>query len=146
MERSDDLIIIQMQDGCNSARSEAIKRIKDNTVKYLAAGRTPIAVNEAQVRHKTLRGLNDRAIGRLLIPADDLHEWDMDPDAYVHLPHTILNLSLIAHVHDTGPELTIYLGCSPFGGRPCLRSYTRIIRTITKTPRKVFSEEPSSSA
>jgi hypothetical protein len=71
-----------MQEGCNAARSEAIKRIKDNTIKYLKAGRTPIRVGD-QVEHKALRGLNDRDIGRLLIPADSLHEWDEDPDAYV---------------------------------------------------------------
>jgi hypothetical protein len=74
--------VIQMQEGCNAARSEAIKRIKDNTIKYLAAGPTPIKV-DAQVEHKALCGLNDRNIGRLLIPAEALHEWDADPDAYV---------------------------------------------------------------
>lgn len=73
---------IQMQEGCNAARSEAIKRIKDNTIRYLTAGRTPIKV-DALVEHKALRGLNDRNIGRLLIPAEELHEWDADPDAYV---------------------------------------------------------------
>jgi hypothetical protein len=71
-----------MQEGCNAARSETIKRIKDNTIRYLAAGRTPIKV-DAVIEHKALRGLNDRNIGRLLIPAEDLHEWDADPDAYV---------------------------------------------------------------
>jgi hypothetical protein len=75
--------VIQMQEGCNAARSEAIKRIKDNTIRYLAAGRTPIKV-DAQVEHKALRGLNDHNIGRLLIPAQDLHEWETDPDAYVN--------------------------------------------------------------
>jgi hypothetical protein len=70
-----------MQEGSNAARSEAIRRIKDNTVRYLRAGRTPITVDDAQVQHKSLRGFNDRNIGRLLIPAESLHEWDMDPDA-----------------------------------------------------------------
>jgi hypothetical protein len=68
----------QMQDGCNAARSEAIRRIKDNTVKYLGSGRTPIVV-DAQVDYKALRGLNDPNTGRLLIPADSLEEWDEDP-------------------------------------------------------------------
>lgn len=72
-----------MQDGCNAARSEAIKRIKDNTIRYLAAGRTPIIVT-AQVDHKALRGLFDPKIGRLIIPAEDLKEWDADPDGYAY--------------------------------------------------------------
>jgi hypothetical protein len=71
-----------MQDGCNAARSEVIKRIKENTIKYLKAGRTPITPDD-QVEHKALRSLNDRDIGRLLIPAESLHQWDEDPDAYV---------------------------------------------------------------
>ena len=72
-----------MQDRCNLACSEAIRRIKDNTVRYLAAGRTPIRV-DTHVEHKALRGLNDHNIGCLVIPATDLHEWDRDPDAYVN--------------------------------------------------------------
>jgi hypothetical protein len=72
--------VIQMQDGCHAARSEAIKRIKDNTIRYLTAGQRPVKVDE-RVRYKPLRGLNDPDIGRLLIPAQDLHEWDRDPDA-----------------------------------------------------------------
>ena len=90
MQCSDDLIIIQMQNRCNSAHFKAIKHIKDNTVKYLAAGQTPITVNKVQVKHKMLHGLNNRTIGCLLIPADNLHGWDMDPNTYIHLPHTIL--------------------------------------------------------
>ncbi|KAF8496387.1 hypothetical protein F5888DRAFT_1634920 [Russula emetica] len=74
------MYVIQMQEGCNAARSEAIKRVKDNTIRYLAAGRTPVEV-DAHLKHKVLRGLNDPHIGRLLIPAEDLSEWDTDPDA-----------------------------------------------------------------
>jgi len=73
-------IVIQMQEGCNAARSEAIKRIKENTIKYLAAGKTPIQVDVQQVQHKALRGLNERNIGRLLIPASELEDWDADPE------------------------------------------------------------------
>jgi hypothetical protein len=80
-----------MQEGSNAARSEAIKRIKDNTAKYLRAGGTPVMVNDEQVQHKALRGFNDRNIGRLLIPADDLHEWDRDPDGYVDRFHVNVN-------------------------------------------------------
>jgi hypothetical protein len=80
-----------MQDGCNASRSEAIKWIKDNTVKYLTAGHTPIRV-DGQVEHKALRGLNDPNIGRLLIPADTLHEWDADPNAYVDHSCAIVHL------------------------------------------------------
>jgi hypothetical protein len=56
----------QIQDGCNSARSEAIKRIKDNTVKYLKAGPAPITVDKDQIQHKALRGLNDATSGAYL--------------------------------------------------------------------------------
>ncbi|KAF8490647.1 hypothetical protein F5888DRAFT_1637981 [Russula emetica] len=73
------MYVIQMQEGCNAARSEAIKRVKDNTIRYLAAGRTPVEV-DAHLEHKVLCGLNDPHIGRLLIPAEDLSEWDVDPD------------------------------------------------------------------
>jgi hypothetical protein len=67
------------------ARSEAIRRIKDNTVRYLTAGRTPIRVDPNwQVMDKALHGLNDPVIGRLLIPAEDLLEWDADPEVYVY--------------------------------------------------------------
>jgi hypothetical protein len=34
---------------------------------------------------KALRGLNDPYTGRLLIPAEDLPEWDADPDLYVNI-------------------------------------------------------------
>lgn len=81
----------QIQDGCNAARSEAIKRIKDHAIRYLAAGRVPVTIN-AQVHHKELRGLNDSEIGRLLIPAQEVHQWDLDPDAYVHQSYAILYL------------------------------------------------------
>ena len=72
-----------MQVGWNSACSEAIRRIKDNTVRYLAAGRTPVRV-DMHVEHKALWGLNDHNIGHLVIPATDLHEWERDPDVYVN--------------------------------------------------------------
>ena len=74
--------VIQMQEGCNAACSKVIKHIKDNTIKYLKAGWTPITVDD-QVEHKALRGLNDYNIGCLLIPAESLHEWDKDPDVYI---------------------------------------------------------------
>ena len=75
--------MIQMQEGCNAARSENIRRIKDNTTRYLAAGQTPVRVGE-HTNHKALRGLNDENIGRLIIPVEDLHEWDQDPDGYAY--------------------------------------------------------------
>jgi hypothetical protein len=71
------------------ARSKAIRRIKDNTVKYLAAGPRPIKV-DPQIKDKALRGFNDPNLGRLLIPAEDLHEWDVDPDAYVLRSHAVI--------------------------------------------------------
>ncbi len=75
--------VTQMQDGCNAARSDAIKRIKEHTISYLASGRMPIKV-DPQVKHKVLRGLTDHDIGRLLIPAEDLEDWDADRDAYIY--------------------------------------------------------------
>ena len=69
-----------MQEGCNAARSEAIKRIKENTAKYLTAARVPVKV-DPRTEHKALRGLNDPDFGRLIIPASELHEWEADPDA-----------------------------------------------------------------
>ena len=83
--------ITQMQDGCNAARSEVIRRIKDNMAKYLRAGRVPVIIN-AHLEHKALRGLNDPHIGRLIIPAEDLHEWDADPDVYVNLSRAFIDL------------------------------------------------------
>jgi hypothetical protein len=63
-----------MQESCNAARSDTIKRIKDNTTAYLNAGQTPIIVDEVQIREKPLRGFNNPEIGRLLVPAEDVHE------------------------------------------------------------------------
>jgi hypothetical protein len=71
---------MQIQCGCNASRSEAIKRVKENTIKYLAAGQSPIILS-AQINHKELHGLNDPIIGRLIIPVEDVEEWDQDPDA-----------------------------------------------------------------
>jgi hypothetical protein len=66
------------------ARSETIKRIKDNMVRYLVAGQNPVLVDvHWQARGRGSSGINDPDIGRLLIPADDLPEWDADPDVYV---------------------------------------------------------------
>jgi hypothetical protein len=76
---------LQMQIGCSMARSEAIRRVKDNLVRYLASGRRPVNVDPHwHTKDKVLRGLNDPEIGRLLIPAEDLLDWDADPHAYVY--------------------------------------------------------------
>jgi hypothetical protein len=69
-----------MQEGCSSARSDTIRRIKDNTGKYLGAGPIHVKVDYSQIQYKALRGLNDSNIGRLLIPADQLYEWDLNPE------------------------------------------------------------------
>jgi hypothetical protein len=72
---------IQMQVGSNMARSEAIRRIKDNMIKYLAAGQRPLKVDpDWQSSNKALHGLNHPLIGHLIIPAANLSEWDADPD------------------------------------------------------------------
>jgi hypothetical protein len=68
-----------MQGGCNTARSESINRIKQNMVMYLAAGRNPV-IFDLQAKDKSSCGLNNTHIGRLLIPAQDVLEWDVDPD------------------------------------------------------------------
>jgi hypothetical protein len=75
--------VTQMQGGCNAARSEAIRRIKQNMFMYLAAGRKPVKI-DSQVKDKSSRGLNHPEIGRLLIPAEHLLKWDAHPNAYVH--------------------------------------------------------------
>lgn len=80
-----------MQEGYNAARSNAFKHIKDNTVNYLASGPKPIKV-DAHIKHKGLHGLNDPNIGRLIIPAKELHEWDTDPDAYILQFHSTVYL------------------------------------------------------
>lgn len=68
------------------ARSEAIRRIKDNLARYLAAGGNPVLISpHLQGMDKASRGLNHQDIGRLIIPAEDLAEWDADPDAYVDI-------------------------------------------------------------
>lgn len=72
--------VIQMQGGCLTARSEAIRRIKLNTITYLGAGKNPVKF-DTQVKDKSLRGLNNSSTGRLLIPAEYALEWDADPDA-----------------------------------------------------------------
>ena len=69
-----------MQGGCNTARSEAIRRIKQNAAIYLAAGRNPVKIG-SQIRDKSTLGLNNPLTGRLIIPADRLLEWDTDPEA-----------------------------------------------------------------
>jgi len=46
-------------------------------MKYLTAGPKPIKI-DSQIKDKGLRGLHDHKFGRLLIPADDIKEWDMD--------------------------------------------------------------------
>lgn len=73
-----------MQGGCNAARSEALGRIKQNTFAYLAAGQKPVKI-DLRARDKSLRGLNSPEIGRLIIPAEYILDWDADPDAYVNL-------------------------------------------------------------
>jgi hypothetical protein len=67
------------------ARSEAVRRIKENMPRYLAAGQRPVNVGQHwKSSDKSMRGLNDPQFGRLLIPAGDLAEWNLDPDAYVN--------------------------------------------------------------
>lgn len=71
-----------MQKGCNSARSEAVKRINQFTDKYLDSGTRPIKC-DARTMAKTYRGLNHPQIGRLIIPAEHVVEWDENTVRYV---------------------------------------------------------------
>jgi hypothetical protein len=71
--------IMQIQGGCSLARSESIRRVKQNMVVYLGAGRKPVKI-DTQIMDKSLRGLNHPQIGHLLIPAEHLLKWDEDPD------------------------------------------------------------------
>lgn len=83
---TDSQYIVQMQWGCNTARSEAVRRIKLNMIAYLAAGPKPIRIDAQTIetKDKSSLGLNDPDFGRLLIPAEYVHKWDADPDAYVN--------------------------------------------------------------
>ena len=78
-----------MQEGCNVAHSDTFKCIKENTMAYLTAGPKLIKV-DMYITHKALHGLNNPSIGCLLIFAEELHEWDVDSDAYVHLSCLII--------------------------------------------------------
>jgi len=77
-----------MQAGCNMACSKAICQVKDNMIRYLVAGKNPVMV-DPQSTDKALHGLNSIEYGCLLIPANNLSEWDADPDLYVHSPCTM---------------------------------------------------------
>ena len=96
--------VIQIQEGCNAAHSEVIKRIKEYTIKYLAAGGTPIQVDAQQVQHKALRGFNNHNnIGCFLIPVKDLEEWDVDLDGYVcQIDSVQLSTYTVGHVQCKG--------------------------------------------
>lgn len=59
--------------------------------------------------YKALRGLNDPFIGCLLIPADGVHQWDADPDGYVHLSFLV---QVSAHGSCPARDPTINLGTS----------------------------------
>lgn len=71
-----------MQKGCNAARSDTFKRINQFTDRYLNLGTKPIICN-AGTTVKMSRGLNHPQIGRLIIPAEQVAEWDEDPERYI---------------------------------------------------------------
>ncbi len=66
-----------MQVGYNMAWSEAIRCVKENTMKYLAVSSKPIKI-DSQIKDKGLHGLHDHEFGWLLILADNVEEWDVD--------------------------------------------------------------------
>ena len=70
--------IVQIQKGCNAARSDTFKRINQLTGRYLNSGTRPIHLNK-KIVEKGLHGLNHPQIGRLIIPAKHVAEWDDDP-------------------------------------------------------------------
>ena len=71
-----------MQKGCSTARSDTFKRVNQFTYKYLNSGTRPIQCDAGGMR-KTSRGLNHPQIGRLIIPAKKVAEWDENPERYV---------------------------------------------------------------
>jgi uncharacterized protein YktA (UPF0223 family) len=131
------MYIVQMQGGCNTARSEAIRRIKQNTVAYLAAGRKPVKV-DLQTKDKSSRGLNNPDFGRLIIPAEHLIDWDADPDAYVNpLIQSPADTTFTARgLHSTKAS-------SKYGGQICLCSCTTTIHTTPTILKRVFSRAHS---
>jgi hypothetical protein len=127
--------VIQMQGGCNTARSETIRRIKLNIIVYLGAGQNPIKINS---QDKSWCGLNNPVIGRLLIPAKYVTSWDADTDACVN---RFLQLSANMTFPARGMRST--LGPSKYRGRICPFSYTTTIHTNPTTLRRAFSRDRS---
>ena len=74
--------IIQIQRGCNNARSDTFKRVNQFTEKYLNSGSSPVQC-DARAMAKPSRGLNHPQLGRLIIPAAYVSDWDEDPERYV---------------------------------------------------------------
>jgi hypothetical protein len=91
--------IIQIQKGCNAARSDTFKRINQFTEKYLNSGTSPIRCNAGSAE-KSSRGLNHPQIGRLIIPAVFVAEWDEDPELYV--VQFLCDHPLISHIQLKG--------------------------------------------
>ena len=125
---------LQIQHGCSSARSEMTRRIKDNMIRYLGAGQNPVQVEHHVSVYKAFRGLHDPNIGRLLIPAEDLDQWDEDPNGYVHLSYI-----RPASKRDPAQEPTSRLECSSSQVVKCPFFYTKTTHITQKIPRRVFS-------
>ena len=68
-----------MQRGCSTAHSETFKRVNQFMDKYLNSGNRPILC-DARTIGKTSRGLNHPQIGRLIIPAAYVAEWDKNTE------------------------------------------------------------------
>jgi hypothetical protein len=132
----------QMQVGCNTARSETIKRIKDNMVRYLAAGQNPVMVKvHWQARGKRMIGINDPDVSRLLIPAEDLQEWDEDPELYVNVVTSLCDCA--NNRVCAAPGLRLTTATSLTKGRTCQCSCTKTTHTIQMSPRRAFSRDRS---
>jgi hypothetical protein len=130
--------VTQMQGGCNAARSEAIRRIKQNMFMYLAAGRKPVKI-DSQVKDKSSRGLNHPEIGRLLIPAEHLLKWDAHPNAYVHPSQ-----SMRSHTNNISSTRDAFnTGVLQIRGQICPPSCTTTMHTTPTILRRVFSGDRS---
>lgn len=103
-------------------------------IRYLAAGQKPVIVGD-HISYKALRGLIDPHIGRLLIPAEDVPKWDINPHAYVPSP-----VQFLAHRSFLACKRIFFPALSRFMEIRRLYSCMRGIGTTRKTRMRAYSE------
>ncbi|KAN0128660.1 hypothetical protein V8E53_013479 [Lactarius tabidus] len=70
-------VVDSIQSRCHSSRAETTRRINSNLIHYLTAGPVPIQCSRLD---KHASPLNHPELGRLIIPARYLRDWDWDPN------------------------------------------------------------------